>query len=78
MSFELHSPISGTLRHLNTLADPVFAEEIMGPGFAVSPGDERHLKVSAPTDGILTYFLMPVQLHARTDSRFLSTWVLTP
>ena len=57
MSFELYSPISGTLRHLNTLADPVFAEEIMGPGFAVAPENDRYVKVCAPTDGTLTHLL---------------------
>ena len=69
MSFELYSPISGTLRHLNTLADPVFAEEIMGPGFAVSPGDERHLKVCAPTDGILTHLLPHACAITRADGQ---------
>ena len=69
MSFELHSPISGTLRHLNTLADPVFAEEIMGPGFAVAPGNERHLKVCAPADGILTHLLPHACAITRADGQ---------
>ena len=69
MSFELHSPISGTLRHLNMLADPVFAEEIMGPGFAVAPGDDRYFKVCAPTDGILTHLLPHACAITRVDGQ---------
>lgn len=69
MSFELYSPISGTLRHLNTLTDPVFAEEIMGPGFAVTPGVDRYLKVCSPTDGTLTHLLPHACAITRADGQ---------
>lgn len=69
MSFELHCPISGMLRHLDTLADPVFAEKIMGPGFAVTPGNERRLLVCAPTDGILTHLLPHACAITRADGQ---------
>ena len=37
MNLQLLSPIPGTLRNLADLTDPVFAQEIMGPGFAIAP-----------------------------------------
>ena len=39
MSLQLLSPIPGTLRNLAELSDPVFAQEIMGPGFAIIPDE---------------------------------------
>ena len=57
MSFSLLSPIRGTFRYLSTLDDPVFAGEIIGPGFAVTPEDGAVINVHAPTSGKLTHLL---------------------
>lgn len=55
MSLQLFSPIPGTLRNLAELSDPVFAQEIMGPGFAISPDEVDTLSILAPIDGMLTH-----------------------
>lgn len=57
MSLQLLSPIPGTLRNLAELSDPVFAEEIMGPGFAIIPDEVDTLNILAPTAGTLSHQL---------------------
>ena len=57
MSLQLLSPIPGTLRNLAELSDPVFAQEIMGPGFAIFPDEVATLDIIAPTAGTLSHQL---------------------
>ena len=57
MSLKLLSPVPGILRNLVELSDPVFAQEIMGPGFAISPDEVDTLNILAPIDGTLTHQL---------------------
>lgn len=57
MSLQLLSPIPGTLRNLAELSDPVFAQEIMGPGFAIIPDEVDTLNILAPTAGTLSHQL---------------------
>lgn len=57
MSLQLLSPIPGTLRNLAELSDPVFAQEIMGPGFAIIPDEDDTLNILAPTAGTLSHQL---------------------
>ena len=59
MSLQLLSPIPGTLRNLAELSDPVFAQEIMGPGFAIIPDEVDTSRYSRPQLGhSVTSFLM--------------------
>ena len=57
MSLKLLSPVPGILRNLVELSDPVFAQEIMGPGFAISPDEVDTLNILAPIDGTLSHQL---------------------
>jgi len=57
VSLQLLSPIPGTLRNLAELSDPVFAQEIMGPGFAIIPDEVDTLEILAPTAGKLSHQL---------------------
>lgn len=57
MNLQLLSPIPGTLRNLADLTDPVFAQEIMGPGFAIAPDEVDTLNILAPIDGTLSHQL---------------------
>lgn len=50
-SKDLCSPLSGTALPLAELSDPVFAEEIVGPGVAVEPLGEGPFPVVAPVAG---------------------------
>ncbi|MBC2581609.1 glucose PTS transporter subunit IIA [Clostridium sp. DJ247] len=50
VSVELTSPIKGEIIKLEDTPDQVFAEKILGDGFAVNPQDN---KVYAPVDGVI-------------------------
>ena len=82
MSLQLLSPIPGTLRNLAELSDPVFAQEIMGPGFAIFPDEVDTLNILAPIDGTLTHQLphacalttpdgLSILIHAGIDTVLL-------
>ncbi|WP_448061217.1 PTS sugar transporter subunit IIA [Cellulomonas hominis] len=45
------SPVAGTVRPLAEVPDPVFAQEIVGPGLAVEPLLTQTQRVLAPVDG---------------------------
>lgn len=40
MTFTIYAPLSGTLEALSAVPDPVFSQEIIGPGFAIVPEGE--------------------------------------
>ena len=82
MNLQLLSPIPGTLRNLAGLSDPVFAQEIMGPGFAIFPDEVDTLNILAPIDGTLTHQLphacalstpdgLSILIHAGIDTVLL-------
>jgi len=54
------APISGVVRALRDVPDPVFAEEMVGPGIAIEPDGDRLLQVLSPVAGVLH----KVQPHA--------------
>ncbi len=45
------TPISGTIKPLNAVPDPVFSTEVMGKGFCIEPDEGV---VYAPFDGVVT------------------------
>lgn len=47
------APISGVVRSLRQVPDPVFAEEMVGPGLAVEPDGGHVLQVLAPVAGVV-------------------------
>lgn len=82
MNLQLLSPIPGTLRNLADLTDPVFAQEIMGPGFAIAPDEVDTLNILAPIDGTLSHQLphacalttpdgLSILIHAGIDTVLL-------
>ena len=82
MNLQLLSPIPGTLRNLADLTDPVFAQEIMGPGFAIVPDAVDTLNILAPIDGTLSHQLphacaltapdgLSILIHAGIDTVLL-------
>lgn len=40
MTFTIYAPLSGTVEALSAVPDPVFSQEIIGPGFAIVPEGE--------------------------------------
>lgn len=65
----LQAPLAGNLIPLSDVPDPVFAEEMMGPGVALMPTLGDSVSVGAPTGGVL----IAVQPHAfivKTDEGF--------
>lgn len=67
MTLTLHAPIDGTLIALSDVPDPVFAEELVGPGLALAPADDAaHLDVCAPVSGsIVTIHPHAFVLHSK-------------
>lgn len=49
----LASPVPGVVRALTTVPDPVFAEQMVGPGVAVEPDRTGRQDVLAPCDGVV-------------------------
>ncbi|MBD7917791.1 PTS glucose transporter subunit IIA [Cellulomonas sp. Sa3CUA2] len=49
----LASPVPGTVRPLSAVPDPVFAEQMVGPGVAVEPDRTGRQDVLAPCDGVV-------------------------
>lgn len=54
MTTPITAPISGTVIPLSEVPDPVFAEEIVGPGAAIDPGEAASLTAVAPVAGTLS------------------------
>ncbi len=50
-SLSLVAPVSGVFVALEKVADPVFAEKIMGDGFAIEPSSNELI---APCDGVIS------------------------
>lgn len=49
----LVSPVPGVVHALADVPDPVFAEEMVGPGVALQPDAVGRLDVVAPCDGVI-------------------------
>ncbi|SFK32951.1 PTS glucose transporter subunit IIA [Cellulomonas sp. KH9] len=49
----LTSPVPGVVRALTAVPDPVFAEQMVGPGLAVEPDRTGRQDVLAPCDGVV-------------------------
>jgi len=47
------SPLDGVVRPVSSVPDPVFADEIVGPGLAVEPVRTQSQVVVAPADGVV-------------------------
>ncbi|WP_434081615.1 PTS sugar transporter subunit IIA [Sanguibacter sp. Z1732] len=47
------APISGVVRDLAQVPDPVFAQEMVGPGLAIEPDGQHTMQVLAPVTGVL-------------------------
>lgn len=48
----VHAPFAGRVLAMTEVADPVFAQGMVGAGLAIDPpGDVEHLEVLAPADG---------------------------
>jgi len=47
------SPLAGVVRPVSSVPDPVFADEIVGPGVAVEPVRTQSQVVVAPADGVV-------------------------
>lgn len=47
------SPLAGVVRPVSSVPDPVFADEIVGPGLALEPSRTQSQVVVAPADGVV-------------------------
>ncbi|MBO3087668.1 PTS sugar transporter subunit IIA [Cellulomonas dongxiuzhuiae] len=52
-ALRLASPVPGVVRPLSAVPDPVFAEQMVGPGVAVEPDRTGRQDVLAPCDGVV-------------------------
>jgi len=52
-TIRLLSPLTGVLRPVTAVPDPVFAEGIVGPGVALEPQSVQRQTVVAPADGVV-------------------------
>lgn len=59
--FEVDAPTNGTLIELSKVSDPVFAQKMMGDGFAIKPQGDQ-VVISAPVSGEIVS--LPNTLHA--------------
>lgn len=51
MRLDVVAPVTGRVVAMSAVADPVFAQEIVGPGVAVIPGQEGVVRALAPVAG---------------------------
>lgn len=51
MTLPVHAPVGGVVVAMRDVPDPVFAQEIVGPGLAVEPAGEDAVDAVAPVDG---------------------------
>ncbi len=47
------APVSGVVHAIGQVPDPVFAEQVVGPGVAILPDHVARLDVIAPCDGVV-------------------------
>lgn len=47
------APVAGVVHAIGDVPDPVFAEQIVGPGIAILPDHVARLDVVAPCDGVV-------------------------
>lgn len=47
------APVSGVVHDLAEVPDPVFAEQMVGPGVAILPDGEHTMQVLSPASGVL-------------------------
>jgi len=47
------APVPGVVHAIEQVPDPVFAEQIVGPGIAIAPDHVARLHVVAPCDGVI-------------------------
>jgi PTS system N-acetylglucosamine-specific IIA component len=52
MTLTVAAPITGTVRRLDEVPDPVFAQLMVGPGIAIDPSADS-LDVLSPVDGVI-------------------------
>jgi glucose-specific phosphotransferase system IIA component len=52
-TLRLLSPLTGVVRPVSAVPDPVFAEGMVGPGLALEPQHVQHQTVLAPADGTI-------------------------
>ncbi|MFC8190897.1 PTS glucose transporter subunit IIA [Cellulomonas sp. NPDC057328] len=52
-TLRLVSPVPGLVRAMADVPDPVFAEEMVGPGVAVEPDAVARMDVVSPCDGVV-------------------------
>lgn len=60
----LYAPVSGSLKPLEKVDDPVFSNKIVGEGIAVVPSERR---IYAPCDGYVVY------VHEARHAMFIKT-----
>ena len=53
MTLPVHAPFGGVVVAMADLPDPVFAQEIVGPGLGIEPTGDDDVDVVAPVDGTL-------------------------
>lgn len=51
MTFDVLAPLAGLVTPMREVSDPVFAQEIVGPGLAVTPRGGGPVDVVAPIEG---------------------------
>lgn len=54
MTVGVFSPVEGTLLPLETVSDPTFAKELVGPGVAILPTSMDNQIVRSPVEGTVT------------------------
>ncbi len=51
MTLRVLAPLSGSVVAMSDVSDPVFAQEIVGPGIAIAPSGEGNVTVVSPVAG---------------------------
>lgn len=60
MTLVVRAPVAGTALAMDEVADPVFAQSLVGPGLALDPARDGDVDVVSPVDGTL----LKLQPHA--------------
>ena len=63
----VHAPLAGTVHPLRELKDPVFAQEIVGPGIVVAPQEIQQVTAVSPVAGTV-FKIQPHAFVITTDS----------
>ncbi|MCS4484803.1 PTS glucose transporter subunit IIA [Gleimia sp. 6138-11-ORH1] len=64
---QLASPLNGVMRSLADVPDPVFAEGIVGPGFAIEPEIGESVEAVSPISGTLAKVLPHAFIVVKDD-----------